>query len=637
MEEQQSVNNNFLFIITKAVKVFYETPVIFFTRKDFSDTVFNTYCVIRKAILEEASKNEIADAVTEFHLEWLRAVNEIELFKERMKHISREEVYESIEYTIDSLCTRRKYFQRYIEKYHPALPNEENAFIRTELEIIEDMHKETVKMHVEQLKCFKDHSCDTVFQCKMNEAVEDLLLWLDKINDGLALEISEIINYKRSMLSGDLTKILQRIVYDLSVKKSESYQKIVQNLEQKGRRFGSMVRGVTGHSLEISKINQKIQDIDEQLKSYEEEEQPSAVEALENKRNYLQDRLASLENIRISLKQFNDTHDVMFKDEEEEVCTCEDFYEVRIFNHLLPRAEREKLITDLCYMWGVGILGQAARKRRSVISILSATETKEIFNDELGTFTIDEFSRKIYTKPEDATKYQVNEKHELVPLSDDSEHIYYYDECGRYFIEEENRGRVYKAHETASEYMIDAKGCLIKTKEVKGGVTYYFDNVGRYYIDDCDGKRIYQENNGASEYEADGFGNLVRIRQHPKFYDTCPDGPFVTEDFRYIKRNVGDALKKCIANTVCLQPEDPIKFLATALIKYRKNQEDQCERQQEREELEVERAIKAAEEQAERERLALEAALRELHAGGEATPDTNMASYTHMGLIPDGN
>lgn len=628
MEEQNRVNI-YLFIITKAVKVFYETPVIFFTRKDFSDTILNIYCEIRKAILDEAARNVLVNAVTELHLHWFRSIEEIESFKDRMNDISREEVYESIRFTIDALCVRRKYFQRYIEKYYPSLTNEENAFMRTELEIVEEMHKETIKMHVEQLKCFREHACDTVFQVKLAEAVDDLLIWLDTISDMFALEVSEVINYKKPTLNADLPKILQRIIYDFSVMRTESFRKISQLLEQKGRGIGCMVRGITGHSLEIKKLTLKIQDIEEQLKGFEDEfeQQPSAAETLEHKKEYLQDRLAFLENIRITLKQFNDTHDVLFKDKDEEVCICEDFYQLKIFNNLLPRAEREKLITELCYTWSVGILGLGTKRRKSVISILSASEIKETFTDELGTFTIDDHSRKIYIKPGEFTRYQVNEKNELIPLSDDDDHIYFYDVCGRYFVNE-TLERVYKAHDTASEYIMGASGCLLKTKEVRNGITYYYDNFGRYYIDESNGTRIYQEEDGASEYESDGFGNLVRIRDLPRYYNVCPDGAFVTEDFRYLKRNVGEALKKCIANTVCLQPQDPIKFLSASLIKFRQKQQEQCERMQEREELEVERAIKA-EEQAERDRLAMEAAMNELTVDGEATPDLNMTTYTH--------
>lgn len=453
MANEIEVETALLFDISEEIKQFYETPVIFVTKKDFSDVLFNAMCSIRAALKSE-SKNEIIDQIVEFHLQWLHAVNEIENFKKRIPDITREELYQAISYTIDAISYRLKYYQRYVEKYKSTLSNEHCANIFAELEIVEDMHKDVTHVLLENLKCFRSFAGDIEFQLKVNDCVEELLNWLDKINDSIAIQLSKYLNVNVPHLTRDLTKTLQQIVDDLQTSRTSSAQKILDEFKEKGKELGTMIRCTTSHSLEISKVVEKINVLDDRIKRLEKEPSSAAVMALSHKKEYLEKRLDSLENLKTTLKSLQHLTDVQLDDvNEEEICVCEDFYRFRIFNHLLPLEERERLVTELCYLWDLAIFGE--RSRKSIISILSAAEIKEEYTDELGTFYIDEHSRKIYKIPGDNNLYQPNENNQLVPLSDDDENIYFYDECGRYFIDIKTRQRVYKAHSTASEYMMD--------------------------------------------------------------------------------------------------------------------------------------------------------------------------------------
>lgn len=626
MANEIEVETALLFDISEEIKQFYETPVIFVTKKDFSDVLFNAMCSIRAALKSE-SKNEIIDQIVEFHLQWLHAVNEIENFKKRIPDITREELYQAISYTIDAISYRLKYYQRYVEKYKSTLSNEHCANIFAELEIVEDMHKDVTHVLLENLKCFRSFAGDIEFQLKVNDCVEELLNWLDKINDSIAIQLSKYLNVNVPHLTRDLTKTLQQIVDDLQTSRTSSAQKILDEFKEKGKELGTMIRCTTSHSLEISKVVEKINVLDDRIKRLEKEPSSAAVMALSHKKEYLEKRLDSLENLKTTLKSLQHLTDVQLDDvNEEEICVCEDFYRFRIFNHLLPLEERERLVTELCYLWDLAIFGE--RSRKSIISILSAAEIKEEYTDELGTFYIDEHSRKIYKIPGDNNLYQPNENNQLVPLSDDDENIYFYDECGRYFIDIKTRQRVYKAHSTASEYMMDSSGILLKVKEERDGIVYYYDNYGRYYVNN-DGKHIYKEADSLSEYESDGLGNLVRIRSHMDIFEPCSDDVYVTDDFKYLKHSVGPALRECIADVILHQPVDPIKYLSSRLIKYRENVEVKEKRTREEEELKIEREFILAEERAAAERATLEAA-RFMYGGSEASYDSNLINYNSL-------
>lgn len=622
----------FLFDISKEVKDFYEAPVIFVTKKDYSDIVFNTLCQVRKAVQEgiKANQNALIDLIVDYHLAWLHAVNDVEGFKKRAKHdLSRDEVFQAISFTIDAMNNRLKYYRRYMERNRTQLPVLEQNHITAEMEIVDEMHKAVTNNLLEKLKCFRNPNTDeNEFKLKTVTSADELLVWLDKINDGLSMQLSKYINLNVPQLTGDLTKTLQQIVDELQSSNSPAAQKILADLRQRGRELSSMIRCTADRSLEISKVVEKINVLGDRISRLETgpSGQPSAaLMGLKRKREFLERRLQSLENLKTTLKILRKEGGFRFEDvTEEELCVCEDFFQLRIFNHVLPAEERERLVTELCYLWDLAVFGE--RSHKSIISILSAAEMKEEFSDELGSFYVDEYSRKIYKIPGDDVLYQPNEVNELVPLSDDKDHIYYYDECGRYFADSKTRQRIYKAHAKASEYMMDTSGVLLKIKEERGGITYYYDNYGRYFIGD-DGKHIYREEDSLSEYENDGLGNLVRIRSQADFLEPCPGDVNVTEDFKYLKNAVGLALRQCIADCITHQPPDPIKYLSCSLIKYREAQEMKDKRNQDKEELEIERELIRAEAAA--ERAALEAALLGQGGSEEASYDSNLLNYSH--------
>ncbi|CAD0201501.1 unnamed protein product [Chrysodeixis includens] len=625
IDENQDVE--FMVDISRQVKDFYESAVIYITEKDYSDTLFDTLCSLRTALRED-DKKRVIDLIVDYHLQWLHAINEIEKYKNNFNEkLPRDQVYHAITYTIDMMASRLKYFERYMEKYRPILSNTSQNELVTDLEIVEEMHRDVTHILLEKLKCFKNYHCFEEFKVHVTEAIEDLLTWVDKIYDGISIKISNYINVNVPHLSGDLTKTLQQIVDDLQSDESPAARKLVEQLKAKGREMGSLLRCTAGHNLEISKVFEKINVLDDRLKRLESEPNSAAVMALQHKKEYLEKRMASLENLKTTIKSMQNLTDVKLYDDvkDDELCPCEDFYQLRIFNHLLPEQERERLVTELCALWDKAVFGE---RSRSIISILSAADMKEEYTDELGTFFIDEHSRKIYRVPDDDVLYQANERNELVPVKDDEENVYFYDECGRYFVDAKTNQRVYKAHATASEYMMDSTGVLLKVKEVRDGITYHYDQCGRYYID-SDGKHIYRDEDRLSEYENDGLGNLVRIRSHLDIFEPCPGDAYVSEDVRYLKTVVGPALRVCIGNVLMHQPSDPVKFLSHRLIKYRENEELRELRAREKEQLDVERQIIAEEERAAAERAAMEAALL-TQGGSEASYDSNMVMYTSM-------
>lgn len=621
MDSSISVTN-FLFIIAKEVKNFYETPVIFVNQKDYSDDIFNTLCKIRTAIAEKVSKEDIMDIVVDFHLQWLRSVNDLELFRKRIYDITREEMLQAISFTIDAMGKRLKYFQKYVENQRPLLTSEEWRNLQVDVEIMEDMNKEVTYFLLDKLKCFRCYTGDAEFQVKFIEVVDELLNWMDKINDRLTIQFTTILKGDNFQLALDLTKMLKDIIDEVPNSTDEKIQKMLKELTHNGQNLINMVRSAAGGNLEIRKILEKIASLDVRIKILRDQNS-SAVMGLENKKKNLEERLASLENIKSTLQQINiDQRKADTSDDES--CTCPLELEARIFNHLLPVAERQRLVTDLCYLWDKAVFGQ--KRHKSIISILSATDAKEEFTDEVGTFYVDVYGRKIYKQPNDENLYQQNEENKLVPVKDDEEHIYHYDRCGRYFIDKNTNVRIYKAHATASEYMMGSNGVLLKMKEERDGVTYYYDSYGRYYVDD-DGKHIYRESDSFSEYECDGFGNLVRIRTDFELFTSCPDDVQVSEDTKYLKETVAPALRKCIAECILYHPTDPIKYLSDCLVKYRSNMELKDERAKYKEQLMFEREIRLAEERAAAELAAREA----IQSGGsEASYDSNLINYSTL-------
>ncbi|CAH2265139.1 jg9291 [Pararge aegeria aegeria] len=615
-------NVEFLFDISKEIKYFYEVPVIFLTQKDYSDNIFNTMCSMRTA-LEEGSKTQIIDIIVDFHLQWLHAIKDLEKFSNKLQVLPRQEVYAAITYTIDAMCNRLKYYQRYMLKYRPSLSNDNQANILADFEIIEEMYDDVTQILIKKLKCFRNFDTDDEFKIKVRDATEELISWVDLIHDEFVIQLTKHIN---GNLIADLTKILRKIVSDLHKSNSPTVQKLLEHLKVMGNDFSTMIRCISVHDLEMNKLIEKINTLDDKISSLAGEP-TAAVINLQNKKKYFENRLNFLENSKTALKSFLECNDAQLEHlDNEQICNCKDFYQLRIFNHALPQQERERLVTELCCTWDLAISGE--HRHKSIISILSAADMKEEFTDALGSFYIDQHSRKIYKVPDDETLYQPNEHNDLVPLSDDAEHIYFYDECGRYYFDPKTRQRVYKAHETASEYMMDSSGILLKVKEQRKGVTYYYDNYGRYYIN-CEGKHIYREADSTSEYENDGLGNLVRIRSNLDLLKLCPDDVHVTEDFKYLKNTVGKALRESIADVILHQPADPIKYLSARLMKYRENLELKEKRSKEKEELQIERELRMSEERAATERAATEA-IQLAYGGSEASYDSNLMKYAYM-------
>lgn len=622
---ENNSNIEFLFDTSKIVKYFYEIPVIFLTKKDYSDTIFNTMCSMRRA-LEEGSKNQIIDIIVDFHLQWLHVVKELQNFSNNLPKLSRDEIFEAIAYTLDAMCSRLKYYQRYMLKYKPTFSNEKQANVLADIEIIEEMHKDITEILLKKLKCFRNFDTDDEFKIKVRDATEELLSWVDMIHDEFVLQLAKYINSNLVHLPEDLFKVLRQIINDMKNSKCPDVQGLLENHKLVKKDLGTMMRAIANHDLEINKLIEKIKILEDKISTLGGEPTSAAVMDLQSRKKYFEDRLDFLKNSKITLKEFSEMYDLPLENlEEDKICTCKDFYQLRIFNHTLLPLQRERLVTQLCYVWDLAIFGEHSHK--SIISILSAADMREEFIDDLGSYYIDQHSRKIYKLPEDETLYQPNENNELVPLSDDADHIYFYDECGRYFFDPKTRQRVYKAHDAASEYMMDSSGVLLKVKEHREGVTYYYDNYGRYYIN-SEGKHIYREVDSTSEYENDGLGNLVRIRSHLDILKLCPDDVNVTEEFKYLKNTVGKALRECIADVIVHQPADPIKYLSARLMKYRENIELKEKRMKEKEELQVEREIRIAEERAAAERAALEAA-RLAQGGSEASYDSNLMKYNY--------
>ncbi|VVD05822.1 unnamed protein product [Leptidea sinapis] len=581
-------------------------------------------CSMRNALQGE-TKSQVIDIIVDFHLQWLHIVNEVEHFAMRINELPRDEIYEAISFTIDATNARLHYFQKYMDKYKPTLSNEYQFNINSEIELLQAMHIDISHILHEKLKCFRTFDSDDEFKYKVKSVTEEFLDWIDSVTDSMAVELTKYVN-PNVRLNEDLAKTLQHIINELNISKNATTERMLKNLKLKGRELASMIRTTQNHNLEIGKIYKKINELESQIYNLNLEPTNPARLALEQKKDYLEKRLQNLESEKTSLKELQNLADVHLECvPEDDLCICEDFYTFRIFNHDLPQEKREHLVTELCYVWDLAVFGE--RSHKSIISILSAADIREEYTDELGTYYIDEHSRKIYKIPDDETLYQLNEVGELVPLTDDGNHVYFYDECGRYFIDS-TRQRVYKAYATASEYMLDSSGILLKVKEERDGVVYLYDNYGRYYIND-EGKHIYREDDTASEYENDGFGNLVRIRSHLDMFELCPDDAKVTDEFKYLKLNVGKALRECIAEVILHQPADPIKYLAARLVKYRENIEMREKRAQEAECLNVEREIKIAEERAEAERLARELTVIS-HGGSEVTLDSNLVNYTSM-------
>ncbi|KAH9645916.1 hypothetical protein HF086_010115 [Spodoptera exigua] len=570
----------FLFTIAKEIQESFASPVIFFTRKDYAEHVFDVFKNIRKALLENTSPAAIVDIVFAFHMEWLHAVKEIENFKERVKDTPRDVVLKAITFTIECVQQRHFCIRKYIEKIQTSMTKDEYTLIQTDLSIIKELQDIVATSLTEKYHYINSLTDYADYYTRINDEIEELLYWLDKLNDNLAVEFCKIVNFNVPLRPYDLTKTLQDIIEEVATDPTPEAQRIAEIVHVTGQVLSSKMRLSSINELEIAKIVEKIKALEKRIHRLQSQHS-SALMALKHKTSFLEERLQSLQNIKKTIYKMKHKEDGDNLTETENQNEPKDMH---IFSHLLPHSDRCRLVDKLLQLWKSAMIES---NNESVISILSVAHSNEMFTDENGHFTVDKYGRKIYRKPGDDQLYQLNEHNKLVLLQDDGKVVYFYDACGRYYISDA-RKRIYKDHDGASEYMLTQTGYLVKVLEEKDGVQYFYDWLGRYYIRKEDGRHIYTEENSPDEYEQDGLGNLVKIHQEPFIYEPCPLEPMTMKENEYIKQEVGQALKKCIAQVVLTQPMDPVAYLADCLTQYSKNikeREQLIKKENEREEL----------------------------------------------------
>lgn len=612
----------FLFSIAKEIKRSFESPVILVNKKDYAANIHKLLREMRQSLIVGTSPESIVDTVVGFHLEWLQAVRDLRGLKSNVKDTPREVFWEAIDYSIECVKSRYSSFKQYIEHLQKSLTQKDVNLMQAEIELIEDMQKSVIVVLEEKRRFLQYQSDLTEFIVKVEFEIEELMNWLDRLNDNLVVQLCKVVGNEDPGLLAELSNTLKRIIEEVTIVTETDSLTSVFKKDPLSRPY--MVRISASHDLEIKKVRDKIKLLEERIERLKGESS-AATMALQHKKMYLENRLCSLENLKESLEKI--------KDDNESISDL-DFFdggkEVHIFNHWLPISGRYRLVEELITLWKAAIQGTTPRK--SVISILSVADFKEIYEDSLGNFFIDKYGRKLYEKDNDVKLYQMNEHNELVPVTDDDQHVYFYDNCGRYYLSASDH-RVYKAHDSASEYIMHPLGYMVKHKEVIDGKDYWFDKLGRYYLDE-NSHRIYHSEGDSEEYIHDGFGNLIPLDSAEKAYCTkeVPTTPMVMKESHYLKRNVGEALKHCIMDVVMHQPADPIGYLANALEMYwRQGQANEQQRQEECE-LRAERT-RIATEEAEAKAAAEAAAmlLTEREMSGEASErhsvDSNLLHY----------
>uniref|UniRef100_A0A2A4JQX9 Uncharacterized protein n=1 Tax=Heliothis virescens TaxID=7102 RepID=A0A2A4JQX9_HELVI len=546
---------SFLFTITREIQKSFISPVILFTHNDFAKSIFSAYKNLRQALLDKAPAEKIAEIISSFHLKWLDDVLEIEQFNSKIKETPRDVILKAIDYTIE--CSRRRYsdLNQYIDKSKTTMSDEESQLMQSDLTLARDMQDVVINALLEKQQFISSQADETDYHVRIQDEVEELLHWLDVLNDNLGTEFCKVLNFKVPLATNDLTKTLKQIIDEVAADPRPEAQKVAELIHVKGRALTSAIRISSVNELEVTKIIEKIKGLEARINRLKGQHS-SALMALKHKTLFLEERLESLENIKTAMKNLGKEPSELNANEKN----------TRIFNHLLPHRDRCRLVEKLIHLWNSAIVDH---DHESIISILSVADFKETFSDEKGIFTVDKYGRKIYTGVKEGILYQLNENDILVPLKDDEKHVYFYDSCGRYYINDA-RERIYKDHDGASEYMLSKCGYLIKVQEVKDGIEYYYDWLGRYYIND-EGRYIYCDENSTEEFEHDGLGNLVKIHTETFHYESCPTQPMTMEENIYLKQMVGEALKKCIAEVVLHQPRDPVTYLADRLIKYSDN------------------------------------------------------------------
>lgn len=567
----------FLFSIAKEIKKSFESPVILFTLNDYADGVYKSLLDMRKALFKKATSFQLSQIVNNFHLEWLKAVKDIDDFRKRINETPREVILTAIDYTLGCMDNRYTYFHDFIQDLRYTMPSEDRLIMQADLEIINDMKNTVISVLLDKKQCFKSHVDKSDYMVKLNDEVDELLNWMDRIYDSLAILCCKVSLSNVPQLPVDLTNTLKQIIDEVAGHRISKPSAVLEQIESKGKLLPTMVRFNASHELEVSKVVEKIKILEKRINVLKERKSFTVI-ALQHKLIYLEERHQSLENLKASLNALQ-------MDSSREIDNNEvlDNAELNIFNHNLPIKYRCRLVEKLVKLWDNAL--HYADTKKSIISILSAADTKEVFTDVIGNFTVDKYGRKIYSRSNGS--FQLNERNELVELSDDDRHIYFYDDCGRYYLDNK-RNRIYKAHATASEYELHPSGKLLKLKEIRDGIEYYYDSRGRYYFNE-EGNRIYIDPDTGEKYKLDRFDNIVRIRSKQHFYESCPPDIMVVKECKYLKKTVGSALKTCLANVLLHQPVDPIAFLADNLVKYRQSIEDAQKRREEETKMEAER------------------------------------------------
>lgn len=550
---------DFLFTIAKEVQHSFTSPVIFFTQKDFAENIFTTFKNMYDAHMAQQPPEKIAEIVNAFHIEWLEAVLDVETFSKRIKDTPREVVLKSLDYTIECIQLRYNHTLEYINKMRTNMTVDENQLMKVELRIIKEMQDTVHSALLEKKQYIRSQADQTEYFARIHDETEELLHWLDKLVDSLAIECCKVLVFKDPLEPSSLSKTVKKIVDEVAMDPAPEAKRVAEIIHVRSNYSTSGGRMEESNEQEIAQITEKMRSLKVRINRLKDKDSP-AIMALIHKTMFLEERLQSLENIKMSMKKLR--KDYREKNSDENVKANRP---MTIFNHLLPHKDRCRLVENLIQIWN-NALTQTVQDQESIIDILSVANIKEVYSDEVGNFFVDKFGRKIYRAGDDDTLYQLNDKNILVPLHDDDTHVYCYDSCGRYYMNTK-RERVYKHHNGASEYMLGKEGYLVKVKEVKDGTEYFYDRLGRYYIN-AEGERIYREENSNDDYEHDGLGNLVKVNEKSLYFEPCPSEPITTEENKYLKREVGEALKKCIAKVVLHQPNDPVAYLADLLTKY---------------------------------------------------------------------
>lgn len=560
----------FLFSVAQEIKRAFDTPVLLLTKKDYAECVFTSLVEMRTALLHRRAPERVVSIISDFHLTWLQAVQDIESFKQQIKDTPRDSVItKAVDFTIDCAIKRKEYFQQYIDSLKDTITLQEQDLIGMDLKTILDMNINLQSELLKKQETLNNMVDPNEYYDKVLDETEELMNWLDVLNDNLAIKLSKFVGVRfPTLLAIDLSKTLQQIINEVAGSSNQEMDKLVNEMQLKSDSL-SLIHLDGIDELEVRKIVEKIKDLENRIVLLKRENS-SAVAALQHKASFLEKRLDMIEDMKQSLSALNCKSDDCIQQKSKG--------NTHMFDHLLPKQDRQRLVEGLIKLWSDAMA--RGLEGKSIISILSVADIKETFCDNLGKFVVDKYGRKLYTSyTEELSLYQVNEKNQLVPVSDDDEHVYFYDDCGRYYINE-IKNRVYKAHKDASEYMLNFDGVLVKTKEIRNEIAYFYDNLGRYYFEE-NGRQVYLGENG-EKYEHDGLGNLIKICSQIYYYKTCPIPPIAMEETKYLQQTVGVALKKCIAEVILHQPQDPILFLAQSLENYRyREQERQSRREDE--------------------------------------------------------